>query len=142
MFCRKVVLRNFTKFTGTYLRQSLFFNKVAGLRPTTLLKKRLLHRCLPVNFNNFLRTARGDCFSRLTTVPLTDSYHQFYSWLVNIMLWKFDTSWKVYTNADLKISSNVRVPMKIIPWNLAFLIAGILELFTRKVCSIFVYEHI
>ena len=28
---RKVVLRNYTKFTGKYLGQGLFFNKVAGL---------------------------------------------------------------------------------------------------------------
>ena len=35
---------------------SLFFNKVAGLRPTTLFKKRLSHRCFPVNFAKFLRT--------------------------------------------------------------------------------------
>ena len=28
---RKGVLRNFTKFTGKHLCQSLFFNKVAGL---------------------------------------------------------------------------------------------------------------
>ena len=27
----RVVLRNFTKFTGKHLCQSLFFNKVAGL---------------------------------------------------------------------------------------------------------------
>ena len=32
------------------------FNKVAGLRPATLLKKRLLHRCFPMNFVKFLRT--------------------------------------------------------------------------------------
>ena len=32
-----------------------FFNKVAGLRPATLLKKRLWHRCFPVNFAKFLR---------------------------------------------------------------------------------------
>ena len=32
-------LRNFTKFTGKHLCQSLFFNKVAGLRPATLFKK-------------------------------------------------------------------------------------------------------
>ena len=32
------------------------FNKVAGLRPATLLKKRLWHRCFPVNFAKFLRT--------------------------------------------------------------------------------------
>ena len=53
---RKGVLRNFTKFTGKHLCQSLFFNKVAGLRPATLLKKRLRHRCFPVNFAKFLRT--------------------------------------------------------------------------------------
>ena len=56
VFCKKGVLSNFTKFTGKHLRQSLFFNKVAGLRPATLLKKRLWHRCLPVNFAKFLRT--------------------------------------------------------------------------------------
>ena len=32
------------------------FNKVAGLRPAKLLKKRLRHRCYPVNFAKFLRT--------------------------------------------------------------------------------------
>ena len=36
--------------------QSLFFNKVAGLRPVTLLKKRLWHRCFIVNFAEFIRT--------------------------------------------------------------------------------------
>ena len=35
VFCKKGVLRNFAKFTGKHLRQSLFFNKVAGLRPAT-----------------------------------------------------------------------------------------------------------
>ena len=55
VFCKKGVLRNFAKFTGKHLFQSLFFNKVAG-RPVTLLKKRLWHRCFPVNFTKFLRT--------------------------------------------------------------------------------------
>ena len=36
---KKGVLKNFTKFTGKHLCQSLFFNKVAGLRPATLLKR-------------------------------------------------------------------------------------------------------
>ena len=53
---KKGVLRNFIKFTGKYLCQSLFLNKVAGLRPATLLKKRLWHRCFPANFAKFLRT--------------------------------------------------------------------------------------
>ena len=37
---KKGVLRNFAKFTGKHLCQSLFFNKVAGLRPATLLEKK------------------------------------------------------------------------------------------------------
>ena len=44
------------KFTGKYLCQSLFFNKVAGLRPSTLLKKRFWHGCFSVIFAKFLRT--------------------------------------------------------------------------------------
>ena len=36
--------------------ESLLFNKVAGLRPATLIKKRLWHRCFPLNFAKFLRT--------------------------------------------------------------------------------------
>ena len=40
----------------TPVSESLFFNKVAGFRPATLLKKRLWHRCFPVNFAKFLRT--------------------------------------------------------------------------------------
>ena len=36
VFCKKGALRNFAKFTGKYLCQSLFLNKVAGLRPETL----------------------------------------------------------------------------------------------------------
>ena len=45
LFCRKGVLGNFTKFTEKHLYRSLFFNRIAGLRPATLSKKRLWHRC-------------------------------------------------------------------------------------------------
>ena len=41
VFCKKVVLWNFAKFTGKHLCQTLFFNKVAGQ---------------PVNFAKLLRT--------------------------------------------------------------------------------------
>ena len=41
VFYKKSVLRDFTKFTGKHLCQSLSFNKVAGLSSATLLKKRL-----------------------------------------------------------------------------------------------------
>ena len=36
VFCKKGVLRNFTKFTGKHLCQSLFFNKVVGADRTRL----------------------------------------------------------------------------------------------------------
>ena len=39
MFCKKGVLRNFAKYTGKHLCQSLFFDKVVGLQSTS---KRLL----------------------------------------------------------------------------------------------------
>ena len=45
VFCKKGVLKNFAKFSGKHLCQGLFFNKVAGLRPASLLiKKGLWHR--------------------------------------------------------------------------------------------------
>ena len=44
VFYKKGVLENFTKFT------------VKHLRPATLLKKRLWHRCFPMNFVKFFRT--------------------------------------------------------------------------------------
>ena len=50
------VLRNFTKFTGKHLCQSLFFKIVAGLRAATLLKERLCHRYFLVNFAKVWRT--------------------------------------------------------------------------------------
>ena len=54
VFCNKVVLRNLAKSTGRHLCQSLFFNIVADAKPATLLKKRVWHRCFPVNFAKFL----------------------------------------------------------------------------------------
>ena len=53
---KKTVLRNFEKFTGKHLCQSLFLNKVAGMRSATLFKKKLWHRCFLVNFAKFPRT--------------------------------------------------------------------------------------
>ena len=59
VFCKKGVLKKITiltRFTGKRLHQSLFFDKVEGLRHTTLFKKRIWHRCIPVNITKFLRT--------------------------------------------------------------------------------------
>ena len=94
---KKVLLKNFVKFTGKHLCQSLFFDKVAGPRPATLLKKETLAQvvswefcdilnntfspehqlattsgCFPVHFAKlivtlFYRTLPGDCI--LLTFP-------------------------------------------------------------------------
>ena len=38
--------------------ESLLLNKVTGLRSATLFKKRLWHRCFPVNFAKFVTTLK------------------------------------------------------------------------------------
>ena len=55
MFCQKRCFKNFTQFTGKHLFQSLFFNKVAGLRPATLLKINFGTGVFLRNFVEFLR---------------------------------------------------------------------------------------
>ena len=80
--CSIGVLKNFTKFTGKLLCQSLFFNKVAGLRPATLLKKRLCQKCFPANFVIFSRTPFSQNTSRwlLLAIHLTHRIRiSFYS---------------------------------------------------------------
>ena len=67
-FSKKGVLRNFTKFTGKHLRQSLSS------------KKRLWHRCFPVNFAKFIRT----CFSLNTSWRLLLQINIFWG------KWEFD----------------------------------------------------
>ena len=42
LFCKKRVLRNFVKFSGKHLWQSLFYNKVSGLKPVIFLKRETL----------------------------------------------------------------------------------------------------
>ena len=49
----KGVLRNFAKFTGKHLCQSLFFNKVKAYN---FIKKEILAQVFPVIFAKFLRT--------------------------------------------------------------------------------------
>ena len=55
VFYKKAVLKLLQYSQETPVLESLF-NKVAGLRPASLSKKRLWHRCFPVNFLKFLRT--------------------------------------------------------------------------------------
>ena len=76
LFCKKGFLKNFAKFTGKHVCQSLFFNRVADLRPATLFKKRLWYRRFSVNFAKFLKTPifiehSGGCFCSLSSAAVT-----------------------------------------------------------------------
>ena len=62
LLCKIGVLRNFAKFTGKHLCLSFFFNKTAGLRPATLLKKRLWHRCFSMAVVFFVNFSSGGYF--------------------------------------------------------------------------------
>ena len=67
VFCKKGILRNFAKFPGKHLCQSLFFNKVAGLRPATLLKRDSGTGVFLSTLRNFydhlfLQNTSGGCF--------------------------------------------------------------------------------
>ena len=55
VFLKKSVLKNFAKFAEKYLCQSLFFTKVVGWRPVTLLKQRLW-QVFSVNFAKLIGT--------------------------------------------------------------------------------------
>ena len=64
-YIRKGVLENFAKFTGKHLCQSLFLNKIEGLRPAAFFKMRLWHRgaflwILRI-FKNTIFTPPDDC---------------------------------------------------------------------------------
>ena len=69
VFCEKGALRNFTKFTGKHLCQSLFFNKAAG-GACNFIKEETLAQVLFCEFAKFLRTpflqsTSGGCFWNL-----------------------------------------------------------------------------
>ena len=73
LLCEKDVLRNFAKFTGKHLCWGLFFNKLASLRPASLLT--LWHRYFPINFAKFLNTFFS-CFCMFLILPFLSKAYQ------------------------------------------------------------------
>ena len=60
VFCKQGILRNFTKFTGKHLCQTLFFNKVSGLRPAQVFSCEFREIIKNSYFADHLRTAAYD----------------------------------------------------------------------------------
>ena len=100
---KKGVLRNFAEFIGKHLPESLFW---WSCRPeaATLLIKRLLHRCFPVNFAKFPRTT----FLQNTAGRLLLNQTSLFFWKISVWviqlrswgvlyLWTIGTFYKRYT---------------------------------------------
>ena len=68
---KKGVLKSFAKFTWKHLWQSPFFNKVAGLSPASLLKKRLWHRYFPEHFAKLLLLVQDIYLTKVILLPFT-----------------------------------------------------------------------
>ena len=72
VFCKKRYSQKFCEiYRETSMPESLF-NKVAGLRPATLFKRRLWHRCFPL----------GDCFYRFPMSYRKETFIIFYDFSV------------------------------------------------------------
>ena len=72
-FCKKSVLKKFRKIHLKTPALEPLFNRVSGLRPPTLLKKRLQHSCFQVNFVKFLKTP---FLQNTSTICLTVSFRK------------------------------------------------------------------
>ena len=112
VFCKKGVLKNFTKFSGKHLSQSLFFNIVAGRRPATLLKKILWHRCFPLNFVKFLRTPFYIEHFRWLCLIFVDHQHCLFrsqeesgSCVLDVLISKYLTKEKYLTEQNRKLKT-------------------------------------
>ena len=78
MFFKIGVLINFTKFTGKHLCWSLFLSKSPGLEAFNFIKKRLQHRCFPVNFVKFIKTPiLKNIYKRSVNLFRVFLYHDF-----------------------------------------------------------------
>ena len=113
----KGVLRNFIKFTGKHLCQSLFFNKVAGLRPkdnffkntfftehlwTTASEKCFYEKGVLENFAKF--TGKHLCWSLVFN---KETPAQVLSCEFVTLFWQ-NSSWRLFLEWKVKGSDNLQ----------------------------------
>ena len=98
MFFKKGVLKNFAKFTGKHLCQSLFFIKVAGMKPATLFKKETLAQVFSCEFCEIFKNKifKNNCFC--------NSCIMFEIWVCIMKIWYQNKSKKAH-DAFFKIAS-------------------------------------
>ena len=74
VFCKKAVLKSFTKFTEKHLFEILFVNKVAGLRPETSRPETSNFSCFPVNSAKLFKSTSGGCFWKILKIRCQNIY--------------------------------------------------------------------
>ena len=84
---RKSALRIFEKSTEKRPRLNISCNKATGLRPATLLKKRLVHRRFPVNSAKPLRTPSQNTLGRLVLLFAKLVFRLSVLFALNQMFW-------------------------------------------------------
>ena len=120
LLSKKGVFRNFTKFIGKHLCQSLLFNKVSGLRTATLLKRRLRHRCFPVNLAKFLKNT---FFTEHLRTTASDS-----SAMQNI---SEKCTWHILTFFDVKDIYQKEIYVFVFVWRIKYLQKKIKRIFKK-----------
>ena len=130
-----IIIKLFLKFLQNSQENTCARVSFGRLRPATLLKKRLQHRCLPLNFAKFLvtpfcRDTSGDCFFHNL------GYRGFFS--KNLDFYAL----KIYITKILKqlVTLNNQQPLSSIIWNSGILnftvcipnIKSFVSIFPRK----------
>ena len=92
-YTKKPILKNFGIFTGKHLCSNLFLNNFAGLRPSTLLKKRFQHRYFHVNIS------KNTCEHLLKNI-----YERL---LLRVPCWNFATT-QIFMNKNKYILLNAK----------------------------------
>ena len=92
----------------------VFLNKVAGLRPVGLLKKRLLHRCFPVNFVKLLTEHLLVTACLCNLIPLVRFFQCLkYAYVVNILVFldliRFVCFYDLMNRGLFRTLSNIQV---------------------------------
>ena len=103
VFCKKGVLKHFSKFFGKRPCLNLFFKNVAGLKPATLFKKRLSHRYSPKNFAKFYKKTL--LIDYIRWLLLTDAYSGLYQTFMRKLFRKTSLQFLVFNLFSKEASS-------------------------------------
>ena len=92
---KKDIRRNFAKFTGKQLWQSLFFNKVAGLKACNCVKKETLAQMFSCEFCKISKNTLSCRTPPVTASVYNITYYQWYCTKASRKTLERFVSWKI-----------------------------------------------